>query len=433
MAFSSGDVSAMIATAPSGAFNKAKADQIRDWVDFVLNVEPNAAEKHDLFYYVSVARLLAETIGSTSLSDFEDPHMREMIKAAIVVNDLPYAAEQGPAWKAWKVSPAQVVFALKVQTKCAQAAPPARSAPEAGAGSSDVAGMAEAVKQLAELQTQALQKGKPKGLSFKLQDRIVEEILAKFEAGAKIANDKGRAWIGSAEGEDLRDHHRPAWSRTPLVDAVVGDGSYEGRVRQSAAAKRGSAWIDKMDYVSFATFMGHLHEWGFKVILAKAWSMADFFSCVHIMIRIAEENGGVRTAFQYDVLQRRAMAKALERGETDLSRYLTRIDVDLLRTAKDKVDKRFAELARASGAPKGQSKGQPKGASKSYGDGGSHASSSASSGGKGGKSAKGDDRRVRSPPARHKGSAGGGQQRRSRSPRAGWQQSGQWDKQSWSK
>ncbi|CAK0899346.1 unnamed protein product [Prorocentrum cordatum] len=376
----------MIATAPSGAFNKANADQIRDWVDFVLNVEPNAAEKHDLFYYVSVARLLAETIGSTSLSDFEDPHMREMIKAAIVVNDLPYAAEQDPAWKAWKVSPAQVVFALKVQTKCAQAAPPARSAPEAGAGSSDVAGMAEAVKQLAELQTQALQKGKPKGLSFKLQDRIVEvglqnfdkgtlpseEILAKFEAGAKIANDKGR-----------------------------------DRVRQSAAAKRGSAWIDKIDYVSFATFMGHLHEWGFKVILAKACSMADFFSYVHIMIRIAEENGGVR--------------------------YLTRIDVDLLRTAKDKVDKRFAELARASGAPKGQSKGQPKGASKSYGDGGSHASSSASSGGKGGKSAKGDSRRVRSPPARHKGSAGGGQQHRSRSPRAGWQQSGQWDKQSWSK
>eukprot|EP00959_Pyramimonas_sp_CCMP1952_P146886 3074633-Pyramimonas_sp.AAC.1 len=57
------------------------------------------------------------------------------------------------------------------------------------------------------------------------------------------------------------------------------------------------------------------------------------------------------------------------------------------------VDKRFAELARVSGARKGQSKGQPRGASKSYGDGGSHASSSASSGGKGGKSAKGDNRR----------------------------------------
>ncbi|CAK0805789.1 unnamed protein product [Prorocentrum cordatum] len=419
MAFSSGDVSAMIATAPSGAFNKANADQIRDWVDFVLNIEPNAAEKHDLFYYVSVARLLAETIGSTSLSDFEGPHMREKIKAAIVVNDLPCAAEQDPAWKAWKVSPAQVVFALKVQTKCAQAAPPARSAPEAGAGS-DVAGMAEAVKQLAELRTQALQKGKPKGLSFKLQDRIVEVGLQNFDKDTLPSEEiLAKAGLGSA-------------LQKAKISAII-NAQHEDRVRQSAAAKRGSAWIDKIDYVSFATFMGHLHEWGFKVILTKACSMADFFSYVHIMIRIAEENGGVRTAFQYDALQRRAMAKALERNETDLSRYLTRIDVDLLRTAKDKVDKRFAELARASGAPKGQSKGQPKGASKSYGDGGSHASSSASSGGKGGKSAKGDDRRVRSPPARHKGSADGGQQHRSRSPRAGWQQSGQCDKQSWSK
>ena len=137
----------------------------------------------------------------------------------------------------------------------------------------------------------------------------------------------------------------------------MGDGSYEDRVKQSAAAKRGSAWIDKIDYVSFATFMGHLHEWGFKVILMKACSMADFFAYVHDIIRIAEENGGVRTAFQYDVLQRKAMAKALERDEPDLTQYLTKIDTDLLRTAKDKVDKRYADLARAASAPNGQPKG----------------------------------------------------------------------------
>ena len=66
MAFSASDVAAIIATAPQGAFNNAGADQIRDWVDFVLSVEPNAADKHDLFYYVSVARFLAETTGSTT-------------------------------------------------------------------------------------------------------------------------------------------------------------------------------------------------------------------------------------------------------------------------------------------------------------------------------------------------------------------------------
>ena len=127
------------------------------------------------------------------------------------------------------------------------------------------------------------------------------------------------------------------------------------------------------------------------------------------------------------------MAKALERDEPDLTQYLTKIDTDLLRTAKDKVDKRFAELARAAAAPKGQPKGQSKGTPKGYGDSGNHGSSSAASGSKGGKNGKGDNRRVRSPPARPKGSAGSGQQHRSRSPRAGWHQSGHWDKQSWSK
>jgi hypothetical protein len=80
-------------------------------------------------------------------------------------------------------------------------------------------------------------------VNFKLQDRKLElglqkfsadtppseEVLAKFEAATKVAHDKGRTWIGSAEGEDLRDHRRPAWSRTPAIDIVVGDGSYEER------------------------------------------------------------------------------------------------------------------------------------------------------------------------------------------------------------
>ncbi|CAK0813895.1 unnamed protein product, partial [Prorocentrum cordatum] len=71
-----------------------------------------------------------------------------------------------------KVSPAQVVFVLKVQTRCAHAGPPARSAPEGRRR--DVARMGEAVKQLAELKIQALQKGKLEGLTFKLQRILVE-------------------------------------------------------------------------------------------------------------------------------------------------------------------------------------------------------------------------------------------------------------------
>jgi hypothetical protein len=180
--------------------------------------------------------------------------------------------------------------------------------------------------------------------------------------------------------------------------------------------------VEKADYIGFATFMGHLHEWGFKVILTKACSTADFLAYARSIILIAEEHGGVRTAYQYDVLQRRAMARALERDEVDLTPYFTKIDRDVLKDAKDKVEKHFAEIARAS-APKGQAKGQPKGPQKGFDD---NAASSSNKGGKGGKKnrdgADASDRRVKSPTKRPRGSADSGQQTRSRSPRAASQQ-----------
>ena len=360
---------------------------------------------------------------------------------SIKVHDVPYSSEGNEKWKTWKVVPAQIAFALRVQAKCAQGASPASGAPSRPATESkELVGMADAEKQFAELQSQALQKGKPKGLSFKLQDRAVEtgmqdfakgtlpseEVLAKFESSAKIAYDKGRQWVGSAEGEDLREHHRPQWSRTPVVDAVIGDGSYEDRVNQSAAAKRSGAWVDKVDYTSFATFMGHLHEWGFKVILTKACRMSDFFAYANNIIRISEEHGGVRTAFQCDVLQRKSMAQALERDEKDLTTYFTEIDRNILKDAKDKVDKRYSDMARAA-VPKGAPKGHQKG----YDDSRSAGSGNANSGGKGGKTENSSgDRRPRSPEKRPKGTAGKGQQARSRSPHAA-AQSGSWEKRWW--
>ncbi|CAK0911428.1 unnamed protein product [Prorocentrum cordatum] len=393
----------MIVTAASGAFNGAGADQARDWVDFVINVDVDPAKKHDLFHYVSVARLLAETGGSIAPAGFEDPRMRDMIKASIPVHATPYATEQDDPWKSWKVSPAQIVLALKVQGARAKKASPGPSVPpEVAHNNKELSGMAEAVKQFAELQSQALQKGKPKGLSFKLQDRKLElgmqhfakdalpseEVLAKFEAAGKIAHDKGRPWVGL-----LRE-----------------------RAKQSAAAKRNMAWMDKVDYAGFATFMGHLHEWGFKVILTKACSMADFLAHAHNIVRIAEEHGGVRTAYQYDVLQRRAMARALEEDVVDLASYFAKIDRENLADAKDKVNRSFAEAGRAVTAKGQQSKGQPKGCAKGAADKGGKGSKKSSDG------TEADNRPVRSPAKRPKGTAGTDYQHRSRSPRSGNQQ-----------
>ncbi|CAK0811933.1 unnamed protein product, partial [Prorocentrum cordatum] len=382
----------MIATAASDG---AGANQVREWADFVINVDVDPAKKHDLFHCAPVARLVAETGGSIAPADFEDPHMRDMIKASIPVHATPHATEQDDPWKSWKVSPAQIVLALNVQGARAKKASPGPSAPpEVAHNNKDLSGMAEAVKQFAELQSQALQKGKPKELRFKLHDRKLElgtqhfpndafpseEVLAKFEAAGKIVHDKGRPWVGFAEGEDLRDHHRPTWSRTLMIDAVVGGGSYEERVKQSAAAKRNMAWMDKVDYVGFATFMGHLHEWGFKVILTKACSMADFLAHAHNIVRIAEEHGGVRTE---DVV--------------DLAPYFAKIDRENLADAKDKVNKSFTEAGRAVTATGQQSRGQPKGCAKGVADKGGKGSKKSSDG------TEADNRPVRSPAKRPKG------------------------------
>ena len=64
MAFPSAAITEVLATAASGAFNGADATQVREWVEFVIGVDPNPAGKHDVFYYIAVARLLAESVGS---------------------------------------------------------------------------------------------------------------------------------------------------------------------------------------------------------------------------------------------------------------------------------------------------------------------------------------------------------------------------------
>ena len=61
---------------------------------------------------------------------------------------------------------------------------------------------------------------------------------------------------------------------------------------------------------------------------------------------MAEEWGGVRTAYHYDLLVRQEMAKALECGEAGLTKYLTKLDRDVLGDAKRKVDIKAQEAGR---------------------------------------------------------------------------------------
>ena len=416
MSLSDAEINQVIGGLPSGAFNGAEQPAVRAWIDFVLGVDPKAKEKHTVFHYISMARLLSETVGSVCPSDLEDEHMRDMIISNIKANEVPYANEHQEPWKTWKVSPVQVTFALKVQTKCKEQASGGGPVVSQGSdpGLSNVAG---ALKEFAEAQTAALKKGQPKGLTFNLKDRVselglqglpkdalpTEEVLERFEAAGKIARDKGRLWVGSAEGEDLHVHHRPKWSRAPVVDAVVGsEGSYDDRIKQALEATKKRTMADKIDYPGFASFLGHLLEWGTKVMLLKGCTLVDLHGYIFNLTKIAESKGGVRTAFQYDILNRTAMAKALEEGEQDISRFFREIDRDTAKEAKDMVEKKYSDVGKALAkqTPKGGGKASswtaPSSGSSSGKDGGkgwtapSSGSSHGKDGGKGwGKAGKG--------------------------------------------
>ena len=88
--------------------------------------------------------------------------------------------------------------------------------------------------------------------------------------------------------------------------------------------------------------------------------MSELLAYIFNLCRISEESGGVRTAYQYDILRRRAMARALERGEASLTPFFASFDRDMVREAKDKVQARASEagkfMARGQNSP---SIGQP--------------------------------------------------------------------------
>eukprot|EP00959_Pyramimonas_sp_CCMP1952_P174650 3649993-Pyramimonas_sp.AAC.1 len=94
------------------------------------------------------------------------------------------------------------------------------------------------MKEYLEAQA-ASHKRSVKALSFDLKARLQElkmeafpkdglpseENLAVFEAAGRVAKEKGRLCVGSADGEDLQRNFRPSWSRIPRVDVPVGEGS----------------------------------------------------------------------------------------------------------------------------------------------------------------------------------------------------------------
>ena len=358
MAFTAQEIESIVRDAAEGCFGGVSSEKAVGWVSYVCAVDEAPKDKHPLHFYAAVARVMAESLGSTEKEDFADPHMRNLVLEHVKAGTKPFQADLNETWKELVLTPAQVNLALRVQSK-AQADGTTPGGPLAAGSSND---LATALASYASAQKAVAEKESKKGtLSFVLKDRLAEvgltclpkdmvpseESLVKLEALARSARDHGRLFVGSSEGEDLMMHFRPFWSRTPKLDVLTGEGTFKEKLKSALDAKKARTTEEKVSFLGFATFMSHVQDWGLKMILTKVITITQFFAYSLVLVRLTEEYGGTKTTYHYDLLLRRKLARALEQGETDqIDSLLCSVDREVLADAKIKAAQRAEESAR---------------------------------------------------------------------------------------
>ena len=268
---------------------------------FVASVDADPESLHDVMFYAIVARTLAEVMGSAQPADYAEPHMRSLIVDGIKVGAAPFDKEsEDVTWRSVKVQPAHVTLALRVQAKAVvQHAPPSASAIPGGDA------LAQVMQQYVQTQQAELDKGRKKGtLSYDLKARVkevglsglpdlpTEDAMLRLESASKAVHAQGRQYVGSAEGEDLQVNFRPSWTRTPKLDVLVGDGSLEEKIRGALDARKQRSQQDRVDYLSYANFQGHVLDWGVKMVVTKVLDPVHLIGYQLVLTRVAEECGG---------------------------------------------------------------------------------------------------------------------------------------------
>ncbi|CAK0862274.1 unnamed protein product, partial [Prorocentrum cordatum] len=112
-------------------------------------------------HYASVARLLAEAVGSVRAVDFSVPEVKAIVAPAATPKAAPWVSDGEAAdWRAVKLSPAQCVRALRVLRKAAAAAEEAEGRGPAGGSAlpGGGPGLVEAMQECVQSQKAALDK-----------------------------------------------------------------------------------------------------------------------------------------------------------------------------------------------------------------------------------------------------------------------------------
>ena len=281
-------------------------------------------------FYDATASAIAGSLGASAAVDLADDFMR---------GEITGAAKQ---WKEDGLTSAHVAIALRAQKLAAEKA-------ATTATSTGIDALTESMQLMVEMQREKLEekrdgpqltydlgaRTKKVGLG-KLADELLPttESMAKLERAAKDAAKKGLRYYGASGGEDLASGFRPAWTRTPKVGpSVVGDTMAE-RVANASAERSAKSAEESIGFVTFATFLGHVLDWGVKMIIMQQAEMIDVLNYIGLVVCVAEEHGGCKNAYWYDFLTRQSLSRDAVRGRDDVAKELGRLDMDRLRCAK---------------------------------------------------------------------------------------------------
>ena len=196
MPLDSAAVQTLVTAVPQQKFLSLPPAGMEMWIEFVATA--NEPTTHGELFYASVARALAEQMGSSEPADYADSQMRQFIIDGIRMGITPFQEDPEGPWKEVKFTPAHITAALKVQA-CASKAEKQTAEVNSVPGATSE-GLAQAIEALAKA-TKERDLPKKEYLTFNLKDRLVElgldylpkdmlpseEALIRLERASKVA------------------------------------------------------------------------------------------------------------------------------------------------------------------------------------------------------------------------------------------------------
>ena len=346
MSFSEEEVLGALRKIPNDSFLAESAEVQTTCLHFVASVDADPKNLHDVMFYAIVARTLAEVLESAQPADFAEPHMRSLTGDGIKVGAAPFEKKsEDVTWRSVKVEPAYATLALRVQAKAVvKHAPPSASAVPGGDA------LAQVMQQYVQINkwswTEVARKVRChttwKHVSGKvalsgLPDFPTEDVMILLKSASMAAHAQGRQCVSSAEARSPSEF-KPSWTHTPTIDVLVNDGSLEEKIRGALDARKQRSQQDRVDFLSYANFQGHVLHWDVKMVVTKILDLVHLIGYQLILSRVADEIGGARTAYYYNLLLRQKLAKELEHGSASVHGFLIHLDRDILGVAKAKIE-----------------------------------------------------------------------------------------------